>query len=296
MECLALLSSQLFVLDFFRNDIGGQLETQMGFLSSLLALDLFSNQISGPIPTEIALMTSLKYQDCDTNFLTGTLPTELAGMASLETMWLNNNLLSGTVPSEIGLMASLTSLYLTNNFLSGSIPPEMCSMNLENLEVDCNRVQCDCCTNDDCSSATNPPGDPLFELLLSVSPDGGVALRDETSPQYRAFTWLSSPVDNNSFLPDDRLIQRFVLATFYYSTGGDDWDSDYLWLTNANECLWHSTSSSESICDNLNRIVELDLRSNNLAGSLPQELLIISDTLGEYRALLRASRKYVKFV
>ena len=179
-------------------------------------------------------------------------------------------------------MPSLTSLYLTNNFLSGSVPPEICSMNLEKLEVDCDRIQCDCCTNDECSPGTNPPADPLFALLASVSPDGGEALRDPSSPQYEALTWLSSPINNNAFLPDDRLIQRFVLATFYYSTRGDNWDSSFLWLTSANECLWHTTSSSASVCDHNNRLTELDLRENNLMGSLPLELLILSDTLGEY--------------
>ena len=46
--------------------------------------------------------------------------------------------------------------------------------------------------------------------------------RDSTSPQARAYAWLKS----NPYLStynSDRMLQRFVLACFYYSTGGEDW-------------------------------------------------------------------------
>jgi hypothetical protein len=44
---LALLSSQLLVVDFFQNSVAGSLASELGFLTKLVALDLFSNQISG---------------------------------------------------------------------------------------------------------------------------------------------------------------------------------------------------------------------------------------------------------
>ena len=240
-------------------------------------------KFEGTIPTEIGLLRALLYQDCDTNFLTGTIPTQLARMESLETLWLNNNMLTGKIPSEIGLMSNLSSLYLTNNLLTGTMPEEICALNLDNLEVNCDSVRCDCCSN--CVRATQPPSadDPLLDLLTSVAPDGGQTLRDSTTPQYRALQWLRSPLNSNIFSNNQRLIQRFALATFYLSTGGDFWDKGFLWLTSANECLWFSTSDSESICDDNDNYIALDLRNNNLRGTVPIELTLLKDTLGKYR-------------
>jgi Leucine-rich repeat (LRR) protein len=283
---LALLSSQLVILDFFRNEVEGSIPSQLGLLTSLASLDLYSNQISGKIPTEIGLLTLLTYQDCDTNFLSGTLPTEIADMFRLESLWLNDNLLSGTIPSEIGKMANLRNLYLTNNYLSGSVPQELCALNLVNLEVDCEEVACDCCTNANCINSTNGNNnggnDALLELLTSVSPDGGLALQDSTSPQYAAFEWLRSPINIDYMSDDKRMFQRYALATLYYSTQGVNWNTAFLWLTSANECLWFTSSDSRHICDTNRNLLELDLRGNNLNGRLPDELLILSETLGEY--------------
>jgi hypothetical protein len=272
----AMLSNQLLVIDFYENSISGSFPSQFGFLTSLVSLDLFANQLSGTIPTDIGFLTALRYQDCDTNFLTGQIPREVSSMTNLETLWLNNNLLTGSIPSELGLMSNLRNLYLRNNLLTGTMPTEICALNLENLEVSCDLVECSCCTNSDC----NPTNDPLSDLLISVSPDGGAALQDKNSPQYAALEWLRSPL-NNAFLSDERLIQRYALVTLYYSTNGEQWKSSFLWLTSADECIWFTTSRANTICDNNGNIVELDLRENNLLGTLPAEILLLSNTLGE---------------
>ena len=272
----AMLSNQLLVVDFLDNSITGSFPSQLGFLTSLIAIDLFANQLSGSIPSEIGLLTALKYYDSDTNFLTGQIPREVSRIKSLETVWLNNNLLTGTIPSELGKMTNLRNLYLRNNLLTGTMPQEICQLGLDNLEVSCDMVECSCCTNSEC----NPTNDPLMNLLASVSQDGGAALQDENSPQRAALEWLRSPL-NNAFLSDERLIQRYALVTFYYATNGEDWKSSFLWLTSADECIWFTSSKSNTICDKDGRIVELDLRENNLLGSLPAEISLLSDTLGE---------------
>ena len=144
---LSFLKDRLLVVDVLDNDIGGNLPTIVGEMTSLVVLDLFSNKIESFIPTEIGkLGHKLKYIDWDSNMLTGTLPTELGSLTSLETLWLNNNLISGTVPSELGLIKHLKNLYLAGNVLTGTIPPEVCSLQLENLEISCDEVQCDCCS------------------------------------------------------------------------------------------------------------------------------------------------------
>ena len=144
---LSFLKDRLLVVDVLDNDIGGNLPTILGEMTSLVVLDLFSNKIEGSIPTEIGkLGNKLKYIDWDSNMLTGNLPTELGSLTSLETLWLNNNLISGTVPSELGLITNLKNLYLAGNMLTGTMPPEVCSLQLENLEISCDEVQCECCS------------------------------------------------------------------------------------------------------------------------------------------------------
>jgi Leucine-rich repeat (LRR) protein len=49
-----------------------------------------------------------------------------------------------------------------------------------------------------------------------------------------------------------------------------------------NECDWY-TSSQDGICNSLGSIEEIDLRGNNLVGRLPDELLLLSETLVSIR-------------
>lgn len=110
--------------------------------------------------------------------------------------------------------------------------------------------------------------DDLYTLLISISPDDGKALRslNESVPQYQAFDWLS----RNSFLSSysqEQIIQRYAMATFYFSTNGDNWERNDLWLSNSDECYWYSKSIEQEPCGPYNTtnltLVMLDLRYSN---------------------------------
>jgi hypothetical protein len=222
-------------------------------------------------------------------------------MRSLKTLWLGDNMLSGTIPTQLGLMSNLENLYLVSstryikdtkeprhtsllltaffcqsgNNLFGSVPAEVCALaSLQNVEVDCTKVQCDCCS--ECS----PVADTLFELLVSVSLDGGQALSNISSPQYAALEWLRSPV-NAGFSSQQTLIQRYALASLYFSTAGDAWTTSSSWLTNTDECLWFTSESGGDVCDSNGNYININLRGNNVGGTLPLEVLLLADTLGE---------------
>ncbi|KAL3915551.1 MAG: hypothetical protein SGILL_005597 [Bacillariaceae sp.] len=271
-----MLSNQLRVVDFFENQVTGILPSQIGLLTSLLAIDIYSNRLSGSLPTDLGSLTTLQFLGIDENFLTGSIPTQLAEMDGLETLSLRNNILSGTVPTELGQMTNLKSLFLTNNFLSGSMPAEICSLGLDNLEVNCDAVTCDCCT----SCGGDGSDDPLLDFIAANSPDKGAALQDPTSPQSAAFQWLSRPI--NEGFSNSRMLQRYALATLYYATGGErgGWTSSSLWLTGSDECKWFTSSKMDSICINdgaeEEQYLQLDLRQNGLEGSLPPEVSMLS--------------------
>lgn len=106
----------------------------------------------------------------------------------------------------------------------------------------------------------------LSTLVVSHSPNTQYSLADPTSAQSRALKWLSG----NQFLSsysDQRKLQRFVLAVLYYSTNGDSWGKNDLWLSDIDECNWYFTHGG--ICDSRNTIVALALSSNALNGTLP---------------------------
>jgi hypothetical protein len=66
-------------------------------------------------------------------------------------------------------------------------------------------------------------------------------------------------------------MQRFVMATLYFSTNGDSWREDDGWLSDEDECDWFS-SASKNPCDKNGHLRELDLRDNRLEGTMPVEL------------------------
>ncbi len=62
------------------------------------------------------------------------------------------------------------------------------------------------------------------------------------------------------------LTDREILEIFYEATGGDDWDDNTNWLTDADLDEWHGVTVRSG------RVRYLQLRNNNLAGTIPPEL------------------------
>ncbi|CAB9513690.1 Leucine Rich Repeat [Seminavis robusta] len=119
-------------------------------------------------------------------------------------------------------------------------------------------------------------------------------LDDSNSSQARAYSWLMEDPNLESY-PDWRVLQRFALATFYYSTGGTDWTINDNWLNHSqDECKdWAFRTDTDgfdpttrddkiivnSPCDANGRYQYLLMSGNNLAGSVPQEVGLLSSLL-----------------
>lgn len=102
-------------------------------------------------------------------------------------------------------------------------------------------------------------------------------LADPYSAQYRALSWMK----NDSKLTEysyNRLIQRFVLATFYFDTGGPiRWSRADNWLTETHECSWFMKKpNGETNCMN-GTLHHFIMDRNGLGGSLPEELSLLKD-------------------
>ena len=74
-------------------------------------------------------------------------------------------------------------------------------------------------------------------------------------------------------LSDNRLLQRFGLATLYYSTDSDNWSNDGGWLKSTNECDWEIY---DYICSQESAVQAVYLSSDNLFGRIPIEIGLLT--------------------
>jgi hypothetical protein len=134
-------------------------------------------------------------------------------------------------------------------------------------------------------SPTSAVSPDLIQLLSSVSPDGGTALRTSSTPQNTALIWLANNTNLETYSAEKK-IQRYILAVLYYSTSGDNWNRNTAWITDVDECDWYNLADT-SFCDVNGTVVELDFydldteTGNNLVGTIPNELALLSNSLGK---------------
>ncbi|CAB9517182.1 Leucine Rich Repeat [Seminavis robusta] len=93
--------------------------------------------------------------------------------------------------------------------------------------------------------SSNPSQGPssYSEYWLSLFPESTVSaiLEDPESPQSMAFEWLTEEIDILRNLTEQRVVQRFVLASFYFANSDDQWSYSDNWLNHSvHECLWYS--------------------------------------------------------
>ncbi len=123
-------------------------------------------------------------------------------------------------------------------------------------------------------------GEPasLLDFLRENSFDGGDALKEFSSPQYRAYSRLSESNRMGEY-SEQQVLQRYSMATLYYATNGDKWLNNNSWLRDESECTWFGKTGSKERCNDQGELMHLELDLNNLHGSLPPELGLLSPAL-----------------
>ena len=93
----------------------------------------------------------------------------------------------------------------------------------------------------DCSSLTR---EEAYQLVLLAVTDGPV-LANPTTPQGMALRFLLND-DAAQLDPCEvpTLVQRYALATIYFSTDGEDWENNDRWLSGSDECNWYGIECS----------------------------------------------------
>ncbi|CAB9501366.1 Leucine Rich Repeat [Seminavis robusta] len=154
---------------------------------------------------------------------------------------------------------------------------------------------------------TDPLGDsgqalpeelPLKEHVLMLLPESTAShvQQDKDSPQAKAYNWVLEDPRVSQY-EDDRIQQRYALATLYFATDGDLWTHNDNWLAEpTNECNWymrpafamkdlishiyrgylHEMEHPPTACNDNGQLEHLWLDFNNLAGSIPPELYMLT--------------------
>jgi len=133
-----------------------------------------------------------------------------------------------------------------------------------------------------------PPEDPslsgddvtvetIMPFLQKMS--GPSALNNNKSAQKHALQWLQSK-DSYTSSSTDQLVQRYILATFYYSTKGSTaWDApSNNWLFSTDECEWDGVTcfDEEAYPELAHLVSKISLPQHGVAGSLPPEIGYLS--------------------
>jgi hypothetical protein len=121
----------------------------------------------------------------------------------------------------------------------------------------------------------------LIDMLSNASSDSGEALITPLTPQNKALKWLANNTNLATYTEQEK-IQRYALATLYYSTKGESWTRSDRWLSSADVCdKWYQYGFMTIDCTSAGAVVHLLLVDNNLIGKIPAEIGMLSDSLGE---------------
>jgi len=137
------------------------------------------------------------------------------------------------------------------------------------------------------TSPTTQNGLHIFNILsmhTNIEP-----IQDKSTPQYKAFNDLVVAEGKYPGLIDDRrILQRYALMSLFYSTGGgisvksEAWNSMFGWdeFSKTNECSFFGIKRCERTTSGL-EVSLLNLDGNNLKGTIPSELCLLSESLEE---------------
>ena len=79
-------SGRVISLWLDRNELSGEIPSELGSLSNLRDISLNGNQLRGEIPPELGGLPNLEWLDLGRNELSGEIPPELGGLPNLETL------------------------------------------------------------------------------------------------------------------------------------------------------------------------------------------------------------------
>ena len=238
------------------NRLSGPIPVELAQIERLRNLSLGSNRLSGPIPSELERFKNLDFMGLGRNSLTGPIPPELGNIRTVRLLFLNGNRLTGPIPPELGQLNNLEDLRLQENMLTGSLPSELGNLAiLRRLNLSNNRA------------LSGPVPRSFFKLTISGLDLRGTQLCVPLDDDFE--NWLSGIPDRHVTRCGDPTVA--ALTSLYNGTDGPNWSNSENWLSTQPPGDWYGVST-----DDTGQVTGLDLADNNLNGSLPPILSILS--------------------
>ncbi|CAH8301143.1 unnamed protein product [Eruca vesicaria subsp. sativa] len=91
-------------------------------LKLLFGMDLSKNELSGDIPTDLGGLLEIQSLNLSHNSLSGLIPKSFSGLKNVESLDLSFNRLQGRIPSQLTELCNLAVFNVSFNNLSGVIP------------------------------------------------------------------------------------------------------------------------------------------------------------------------------
>jgi len=125
----------------------------------------------------------------------------------------------------------------------------------------------------------------LRSMISSTLSKEGIdtsGLSNGNTAQGKAMNWIYSQNDLAT-MDRSQILQRYALATFYYSTyqvqtlytpSPPKWTSSILWLSAVNECEWEGVQCTDRL-----KVNGISLENNSLTGKVPGDLVLLRDHL-----------------
>ena len=285
------------------NQLTGQIPDLSG-LDSLAYLDIADNQLDGPIPASLGQITGLQELYLQGNQLTGEIPAVLAELARLKAARFANDALTGCVPH------GLRSLLDADEVIEGKPVHDFIAVDANDDgdtddEDDVPQLNLPFCmlltlwfsyssfgfapgttayTTEikDASTmvtlAQNEPTDQVSIKKGGISYGIGEAVPLDIGSNL--FTIEVTPSDAR-LLPQTYTVEvlhdgtvdsdRDALSALYNSTGGSGWTNKANWNSDLDLDTWFGVFT-----DNDDRVSEINLSENNLSGTLPAELAMLT--------------------
>ena len=129
--------------------------------------------------------------------------------------------------------------------------------------------------------------DRMFALLSAYS--GEAVLLNTSTPQYQALQWVLGDIETGEW-SDDTILQRYALASLFYSTDGGRWLDITEFVVPLSYCDWGGVGCTNGLLTSvllpsqnllgtippeiglLKSLKSLDLSNNHLTGSIPTEI------------------------
>lgn len=224
-------------INLLRNNLKGNLPTQIGNFTDLTLLLLARNDITGRIPTEIQNLKNLTFLNLSQNKITSM--TAIKNLKKLKNLYLRDNKLE-LASKNIATLDSIQILDLSYNNIVGSV-----SNYIDAIKDTITKGQLHLHNNYNVAIPDNK--------IVTVN-SIGYAPNSSTATNYIKNT-------NKSGMYSDKQ----VLSNLYNVTGGTNWKHNTNWLEGY-PCTdkWYGIT-----CEN-GRVTKINLSNNNLTGKFPR--------------------------